>query len=141
MANLGGLGDVVNVKPGYGRNFLLPSGKAVVATEANKIKLGARRAELEKVAAETHAQAETRCKALNELTLSIAAKVGDAGKLFGSVAAVDIAQAATDAGVELKKSEVRLPDGPLREIGEYDVEIHLHADVNASLKVEIVEES
>ncbi|KTQ99433.1 50S ribosomal protein L9, partial [Curtobacterium luteum] len=126
IANLGNLGDKVNVKGGYARNFLLPQGKATAATAANVEAFEARRAELEKQAAEKKAQADARAAKLAELTVTIAANSGDEGKLFGSIGTRDIAEAVSAAGVELDKSEVRLPNGALRNTGEYDVEVHLH---------------
>ncbi|APQ12082.1 50S ribosomal protein L9 [Pseudomonas oryzihabitans] len=140
IANLGNLGDKVNVKGGYARNFLLPQGKATAATAANVEAFEARRAELEKQAAEKKAQADARAAKLAELTVTIAANSGDEGKLFGSIGTRDIAEAVSAAGVELDKSEVRLPNGALRNTGEYDVEVHLHTDVEAVVKVVIVAE-
>jgi large subunit ribosomal protein L9 len=138
--NLGNLGDKVNVKSGYGRNFLIPSGRAVPATEENLKVFEQRRTELEKEAAENLAQAEARKHKLDGLALSIACKTGEEGRLFGSIGTADIAKAATDAGVGLEKKEVLRPNGPFRVAGEYDVELHLHADVNATLKLAIVPE-
>lgn len=138
VANLGALGDKVNVKPGYGRNYLVPYGKAVPATEDNVKAFEARRAELEKAAAEKLSEAERRAEQLNEFTVTITAKAGDEGKLFGSVGVRDIADAITAAGVEVSKSEVRLPEGPLRTTGEFDVELQLHSDVSVDVKVSIV---
>lgn len=140
IANLGNLGDKVNVKGGYARNFLLPQGKATAATAANVEAFEARRAELEKQAAEKKAQADDRAAKLAELTVTIAANSGDEGKLFGSIGTRDIAEAVSAAGVELDKSEVRLPNGALRSVGEYDVEVHLHTDVEATVKVVVVAE-
>jgi large subunit ribosomal protein L9 len=140
IANLGNLGDKVNVKGGYARNFLLPQGKATAATAANVEAFEARRAELEKQAAEKKAQADARAAKLAELTVTIAANSGDEVKLFGSIGTRDIAEAVSAAGVELDKSEVRLPNGALRNTGEYDVEVHLHTDVEATVKVVVVAE-
>jgi len=140
IANLGNLGDKVSVKGGYARNFLLPQGKATAATAANVEAFEARRAELEKQAAEKKAQADARAAKLAELTVTIAANSGDEGKLFGSIGTRDIAEAVSAAGVELDKSEVRLPNGALRSVGEYDVEVHLHTDVEAVVKVVVVAE-
>jgi large subunit ribosomal protein L9 len=141
IGKLGDLGDKVTVKAGYGRNFLIPQGKAVAATEDNVAKFEARRAELEAAAAEAVAAAEVRAGRLEELGLvTITAVAGEEGKLFGSVGTRDIADAVTAAGVELEKSEVRLPEGALREVGEYDVDVHLHSDVDAVLKLAIVAE-
>ncbi|MCG6934755.1 MAG: 50S ribosomal protein L9 [Proteobacteria bacterium] len=141
VANLGELGDKVTVRPGYGRNFLVPSKKAVPATKENIKIFEARRAELEKAAAEALQVAEARAvklEALGEVT--IASIAGEEGKLFGSVGVADIASALTDAGVEIAKREVSLPEGPLRQVGEYTVDIHLHSDVTRPVKVIIVTE-
>lgn len=140
IQNLGELGQQVSVKPGFGRNFLIPTGKAVPATKQNVEKFEARRAELEKAQAESLNIAQTRAEKINELSITIAQKAGSEGKLFGSVTPHDIAEVATQAGVELQKSEVQLPEGPFRAIGEYEVEINLHADVNATLKLAVVAE-
>jgi large subunit ribosomal protein L9 len=140
VENLGNLGDKVVVKPGYGRNFLLPSGKAAPATKENVEKFEARRAELEKIAAESLAKAEQRRDAVEKLNVTISSKAGDEGKLFGSIGPADIAEAVTSAGVEIEKKEVRLPEGPLRQIGEYEVELHFHTDVDAKVKLAIVAE-
>lgn len=131
--NLGGLGDKVNVKSGYGRNFLIPSGKATAATDANLAEFEKRRAELEAAAVETLAKAEARQSAVSELKLTIRANAGTEGKLFGSVGAHDIVVAAAEAGVELTRQEIRLPEGPLRHIGEFVVDVHLHSDVNTQI--------
>lgn len=142
IENLGGLGDKVNVKPGYGRNFLIPSGKAVVATNANLAQFEARRAELEKQASETLAAAEARKAQIEALTgVSVARKAGEQGRLFGSVGTSDIAAAVTAAGVELNKREVRLPEGPLHTTGEFEIQIHLHTDVDATLNLAVVGEA
>ncbi|MCB1751634.1 MAG: 50S ribosomal protein L9 [Gammaproteobacteria bacterium] len=139
--NLGGLGDKVNVRAGYGRNFLIPTGKAVAATKKNLEEFQARRAELEKQAAELLAQAQARKVKIEALgTISISRNAGDEGRLFGSVGTGDIADAVTAAGVELAKREVRLPEGPFHVTGEFDVQLHLHTDVNATLKLAVVAE-
>ena len=141
IENLGKLGDVVTVKPGYGRNYLIPGGRAVAATEANRKIFDERRAELEKAAAEALAVAERRRDMLLELqNITITQRAGDEGKLFGSVGTLDIATAVTEAGVEVKKGEVRLPHGAFRQLGEYEVEVHLHPEVNASIRFSIVAE-
>ncbi|MBT1449952.1 50S ribosomal protein L9 [Glaciecola sp. XM2] len=142
IANLGGLGDQVTVKSGYARNFLFPQGKAVPATKVNVEKFEARRAELEaKIASELSA-AEARGEKLNGLeAIVIAAPAGDEGKLFGSVGTKDIADAITAAGVEVVKSEVKLPTGTLRETGEYDIDVQVHSDVTATVKVQIIAEA
>ena len=140
VANLGGLGDRVNVKPGYGRNYLVPHGKAVRATATNIAEFESRRAELQKEAdAQRHA-AETRAVKINALAIRISANAGEEGKLFGSVTVRDIADEATAAGVEIDRSEVRLPSGPLREVGEYQVEVYLHPEVSAHVSVAVVAE-
>jgi large subunit ribosomal protein L9 len=140
IANLGDLGDSVKVKAGYGRNFLIPQGKAVPATTENVEKFEARRAELEQAAAEKLSTAEARKDAISKLTISIAQKAGDEGKLFGSVGTTDIAQAITDAGVAVEKREIRLPTGPIRQVGDYMIEIELHSDVIAEINVNVVPE-
>ncbi len=137
---LGNIGDLVNVKAGFARNFLLPQGKAKVATEANKAEIEQRRAELEKMAADALAAAQARRDQIAEMSVSITAKSGTEGKLFGSIGNMDIANAITDAGVKVEKREVRLPDGPIRQAGEYDIQIHLHADVDATAKITIIGE-
>ncbi len=140
VANLGSLGDKVKVKAGYGRNFLLPYGKAVAATAENLKAFEERRAELEKVAAEKLAAAQTRAEALEGASVTIASKAGEEGKLFGSIGVRDIADAVTAGGTEVEKSEVRLPEGPLRVTGEYDIELQLHSDVTANIKLVVVAE-
>ena len=140
IGNLGALGDKVDVKPGYGRNFLIPQGKAVPATGDNVAKFEARRAELETAAAETLAAA-ARGDAMSALgSIDIAATAGEEGKLFGSVGTRDIAEALTAAGCEVDKAEVRLPEGVIRELGEFEVMIQLHAEVTASVAINIVAE-
>lgn len=138
VANLGNLGDKVSVKAGYGRNFLLPQRKATAATAANIAAFEERRADLEKAAAERKASAETRAAQLAELEVTITATAGDEGKLFGSIGTHDIADALTASGVEVAKSEVRLPNGTIRQVGEYDVAVHLHSDVEATVKVVVI---
>ena len=138
--NLGGIGDKVKVKPGYGRNYLLPQGKATLATAANLAELEARRAELEAKAKEELSHAQARAEKISGLTLSITAKVGSEDKLFGSIGTVDIAEACTELGVPVERSEVRLPDGPIRVAGEHGIEFHLHADVNVSQTLTVVGE-
>ncbi|WP_163934669.1 50S ribosomal protein L9 [Paraferrimonas sp. SM1919] len=138
IANLGGLGDQVSVKAGYARNFLLPQGKAVVANAANVAVFEERRAELEAKLAETLAAATARAEALAALNVTIEATAGDEGKLFGSIGARDVADAVTAAGAELAKSEVRLPEGPLRHTGEFDITVQLHTEVAATVKVTVV---
>ena len=139
IGNLGGLGDTVNVKSGYARNFLIPQGKAVMATKANVEMFEARRAELEAKAAEQLAAAEARAEKINALeAVVLASKAGDEGKLFGSIGTRDIADAITAAGVEVVKSEVRLPEGALRNIGEFEISVQLHSEVFASVNLQVV---
>ena len=133
--NVGGIGDLVRVKSGYARNYLIPKGKATLATPANKAKFESRRAELEAKAAAELAAAQDRAKKLEGVVLKIEMQAGAEGKLFGSVGTVDIAEAIGKRGVEVERSEVRLPDGPLRVVGEHQIELHLHTDVNVELKV------
>jgi large subunit ribosomal protein L9 len=140
IENLGVMGDKVNVKPGYGRNYLIPKGKAAPATEANIAAFEARRAELEKAAAETLAAAEARRDQLAGMNITITAKAGDEGKLFGSIGTADIADAINAAGVAVERHEVRLPEGSFRQVGEYDVQLHLHTDVNTTIKLTIATE-
>jgi len=140
--NVGNLGDKVKVRPGYGRNFLIPSGKAASATPENLAAFEARRAELEKSAAEGLATAQARAEALSNLgPVSIARKAGEGGRLFGSVGTADICDALADAGVEIRKQEVRLPAGAIRVIGEYDIGLHLHSDVDVSIKINVEAEA
>jgi large subunit ribosomal protein L9 len=140
MGKLGNIGDQVSVKSGFGRNFLIPQGKAIPATAANVADFEARRAELEAAAAEKRAAATVRAEKLAELTVTIAANAGDEGKLFGSLGARDLALAITAAGVEVAKSEVRMPEGTLREVGEYEVDVQLHAEVTQAVKVVVTAE-
>ncbi len=141
VANLGVLGDRVKVKPGYARNFLIPKGKATTATAANLARFEARRAELERIAAESLTQARARAEQLAELIVTLSVKTGSEGRLFGSVGAADIADAVSAAGIELQKLEVRLPTGSIRQIGEYDVDLHLHNEVKTQIRVNIVAEA
>jgi large subunit ribosomal protein L9 len=140
VANLGNIGDKVKVKPGYGRNFLLPSGKAALATSANLRKFEERRSELEKAAADSLSSAQSRARQLEGFKLELHAKAGTEGKLFGSVGTADIAEALTKGGIEIERSEVRLPGGPIRLIGEHHVKLHLHSDVEIDLPVQITAE-
>lgn len=140
IANLGNLGDKVTIKAGYGRNFLIPTGKAAAATPEKIKEFEARRAELEKLAAEKLAAAQARAEALSKLSVVIAHKAGDEGRLFGSIGTHNIAEAATAAGVAVEKHEVRLPNGVIRNIGDYQIAINLHTDVVAELAVKIVAE-
>lgn len=141
IGNLGGLGDKVDVKSGYGRNFLIPKGKAVPATSENVAAFEARRADLERAAAEALTAAQKRAEALQALgTITIEANAGEEGKLFGSIGTRDIAGAVTAAGFEIDKAEVRLPEGALRETGEFEVVIQLHAEVMVDITLAVVPE-
>jgi len=142
VANLGDLGEKVSVKSGFGRNFLIPQGKAVFASAENVKVFEERRAELEQQAAEKLAEAEARKAQIEALSdgVSITHKTGEEGRLFGSVGTIDIARACADAGVEVHKSEIRLPQGPFRVAGEHEVTLHLHTDVDVVLKVTILGE-
>lgn len=136
VGNLGTVGDRVDVKAGFGRNFLVPQGKAIAATEKNIAEFEARRAELEAAASDKRTAADGRAKLLEEKgSVTIKAIAGDEGKLFGSVGVRDIADAITAAGVEVSKSEVKLPEGTLRELGEFDVDVQLHVDVTQTIKI------
>ncbi|RJQ46543.1 MAG: 50S ribosomal protein L9 [Gammaproteobacteria bacterium] len=140
--NLGNLGDKVSVRPGFGRNYLIPRGKAAPATAQNLKKFEERRAELERVAREALAAAEQRAETLRALgKVTLTSKAGEEGKLFGSIGTVDIAEALTQAGAKTEKQEVRLPAGPLRVVGEHEIDIHLHPDVNARITVVIAPEA
>lgn len=141
VAHLGSVGDQVTVKSGFARNFLIPQGKAVMATPANIAHFEARRAELEAKAAAALSVAQARAAKIAEIAaVSVTATAGDDGRLFGSISAKDIADAVTAAGVELAKSEVRLGEGPLRTTGEHAVKVHLHPEVNAVITVNVVTE-
>ena len=140
VGRLGAIGDKVSVKSGYGRNYLLPQGKAVAATAKNIADFEARRAELEATAAGKIAGATARAEQLAALEVTIAAKAGDEGRLFGSIGTRDIAEAITAAGVAVAKSEVRLPQGVLREIGQYEIDVQLHAEVIQAVKLAVIPE-
>jgi len=140
VANLGNIGDRVKVRSGYGRNFLLPQGKATLATADNIARFEARRAELEKLAREQLSSAAERAAAMKDFKLTVRAKAGTEGKLFGSIGTSHIAEACTREGFKIERSEVRLPAGPLRTLGEHLVNLHLHADVDVPLHVTIVAE-
>ncbi len=141
VGKLGNIGEKVSVKAGYGRNYLIPGGKAIFATPHNIAEFEQRRSELEQAAADKKTAAEARAASLADLgTITIGANAGDEGKLFGSVGPRDIAAAVTDAGVELHKSEVKMPEGAIRELGQFEVDIQLHADVMATLNLSIVAE-
>jgi large subunit ribosomal protein L9 len=140
VENLGDIGDLVTVKPGYGRNYLLPQGKATLATRANLAEVEARRAELEKAAAEELTAAKARAGLIDGMELVIPANAGEEGKLFGSVGPIDITDAFSKVGVEVERSEVRMPDGPIHELGEFTIGMHLHADINVDVVVKVVAE-
>ena len=136
--NLGNLGDKVKVKPGYARNFLLPKSMAAEATEANLAKFEARRAELEKQAADHFSSAQSRADRLSNIVVTIPANAGNEGRLFGSVGPAEISSAVAAAGVKIDKREVLLSDGPIRQTGEYDVVLQLHSEVSATIRVNVV---
>ena len=140
IANLGEIGDRVKVKSGYGRNFLLPGGKATLATAENIARFESRRAELEAKSSADLASARTRAAALEGFTLSIAAKAGSEGKLFGSIGTSDIAEACLKAGQRIERAEVRLPDGPIRMVGEHVITLHLHGDINVQVPLTVIAE-
>lgn len=140
IGKLGDLGDKVTVKPGYGRNYLVPYGLAVPATKENVEAFEAQRAELEAQATERKREAEARAEQLNDIELSLVAKAGDEGKLFGSIGPRDLADALAQAGIDVAKSEVRMPEGPIRATGEYDIQLHLHAEVDATIRIVVVAE-
>jgi len=140
VENLGNIGDRVKVRSGYGRNFLVPRGKATLATSSNVAIFEARRADLEKKEAEELQTATQRAASAASLTLRLSAKAGTEGKLFGSLGTADIAEACTAAGVPVRRSEVRLPHGPIRTLGEHSIELHLHSDVNATIRITVVAE-
>ncbi len=140
VANLGNIGDRVKVKSGYGRNLLLPAGKATLATPANIKRFEAQRSEFERIAREHLTGAAERAEALKGFKVSITAKAGSEGKLFGSVGTSDIAEACSAQGHKVARSEVRMPNGPLRTVGDHVVVLHLHTDVNVELPVTIVAE-
>ena len=137
---LGGLGDMVNVRPGFARNYLLPKGKAKLATAENIAEIEAHRAELEKHEADMLKAAKARAEQLNDLEITISAKSGGEGKLFGSITNANITEAINEKGIEAEKSEIRMPEGPIRLAGEYDIDLHLHAEVNATIKLTIIGE-
>jgi len=140
VGKLGNIGDQVAVKAGFGRNYLLPQGKAIPATAENVAQFEARRAELEAAAAAKLEEAQARAEKLAEISVTIGANAGDEGKLFGSVGAKDIADAITAAGVEVSKSEVKLPEGALRETGDYEIDLQIHAEVIQTVKLSVVSE-
>ena len=140
IGNLGDLGDEVSVKPGFARNYLLPQGKAVTADEENRTIFEGRRAELEASANEKLAEANTRAEKLADKELSIAVKSGEEGRLYGSVGTQNIADALTGEGIPVERSEIRMPEGVIRVLGEYEIAIQLHTDVTAEIKVVVVPE-
>lgn len=140
IANLGDLGDTVNVKAGYGRNYLIPCGHALPATESNVAEFESRRAELEKAAADKFTAAEARKTAIDGSTVTLVRKAGDEGKLFGSVGTADIAEALVAAGTQVDRAEIRLPEGVFRAIGDYEVGVHMYTDVDATVVVSVVAE-
>ena len=137
VENLGDLGDKVSVKSGFARNYLVPSGKAKFATAANLAEFEARRAELEKLAAEALAEAQERKARAEGLKVTIMGKAGNEGKLFGSIGPREVAEAITAAGLEVEKKEIRMPEGPIRTIGMYDIDLHFHTDVDATLSITV----
>jgi large subunit ribosomal protein L9 len=139
VENLGRIGDLVKVKPGYGRNYLLPQGKAALATPENMKEIEARRADLEKAAAEELAAAKARAGTIEGMELVIQANAGPEGKLFGSVGPIDIAEAFERVQVEVERSEVRMAEGPIQELGEFAVGVHLHPEVDVEITVRVVE--
>jgi large subunit ribosomal protein L9 len=141
VVNLGGLGDTVDVKPGYGRNFLVPTGKAVPATAANVAQFEAKRADYQAKADDVLAAAQARLAELEGKEVTITANASTEGKLFGSVGTRDIAEAFTAAGYKLEKSEVVMGEGPIRRTGEFEVTVHLHADVETKVKVTVAPEA
>ena len=140
VRNLGNLGDQVRVRSGYGRNFLIPQGKAAVANAANKAQFEARRAELEKAQAGMLGEAKARAEKMNGASIKITAKAGEEGKLFGSIGTADIAEAMTQAGFALERAEIHLPAGPLKQIGDFEIPVSLHAEVNLKITVSVVAE-
>ena len=140
VANLGNLGDVVKVKHGYARNYLIPQGMAKRATKTNVAAFEERKAELEKQAAEKLAAAQARADKLNGISVKISQKAGVDGRLFGSITNVDIAGALTAQGIEVAKAEVRMPDGPFKSVGEYTVTLSLHTDVTTDVNVVVIAE-
>ena len=140
VENLGGIGDLVTVKAGYGRNFLLPHGKAALATKDNIAEFEARRAELEKAAGVELTAAKAREELIQGMELILTANVGTEGKLFGSVGPIDISEAFSNVGVEVQRSEIRMPEGPIHEVGEFAIGVHLHTEINVEVTVKVVAE-
>jgi large subunit ribosomal protein L9 len=140
VQGLGELGETVKVKPGFARNFLIPGRKAITATRDNRARIELARAELEAAQAGALAEAKARAVALAEIIITLRSRAGAEGRLFGSIGTADIARAVTESGLPLTKKEIRLPHGPLREIGEHEVQLHLHPEVDAPLKIVIARE-
>ena len=138
IINLGELGDIVNVKDGYGRNFLIPQGKAKRATDSNKAEFEIKRSEIEKQQAALLKVAQKRSKALEGFVLEINQKAGIDGKLFGSVTNIDIAEALNEAKLEIVKSEIRMPDGPIKTAGEHMITLNLHQEINVEIKLVVI---
>ena len=138
VENLGNIGDLVKVKAGYGRNFLLPQGKAALATPENMKAIESRRSELEKHAMEELADAKKRAETINGMELVIAANAGSEDKLFGSVGPIDITDAFAAVQVEVQRSEVRMPDGPIHKLGDYQIGVHLHPEINSEVTIKVV---
>ncbi len=140
IVNLGNLGDLVNVKPGYARNYLVPQGLATVATEANIAIFEERRQELEKASADKLQAAQARSKELADQSVEIASRASDEGKLFGSVGVIEISEAFAAKGLEINKSEIQLPEGPIKTVGDYEVAVSVHAEVSFSVNVKVIAE-
>lgn len=141
MGRLGSLGDKVSVRPGYARNYLIPQGKAVRATAESTAQFEARRAELEKQAAENLAAAQARADAISNLSITIAGRAADEGRLYGSIGTIELTDAITTAGVAVHKSEIRLPNGPLRTLGEHEISVQVHSDIMIAVKINVVPEA
>ncbi len=137
IRSLGDLGQLVNVKPGYARNFLVPQGLALQATKTNMERFETERAALEKVAADKLKEAQDRAKKIEAMKIVLLANAGDGGKLFGSIGTKDVSDAVTAQGVEIERHEVRMPHGVIRELGDYQIAVHLHTDVEAKLMVSV----
>lgn len=140
LSNLGDIGDEVAVRPGFARNYLIPNGKAVRATSENRVVFEERRAELEKAANEQLAAAQARAATLEGLALTLVVKAGEEGKLYGSVGTQDIADKVCESGTEVSRAEVRMPEGVIRSVGEYEIDLQLHSDVIVTVKVSVVPE-
>jgi large subunit ribosomal protein L9 len=140
VQGLGELGETVKVKPGFARNFLIPGRKAITATRDNRARIELVRAELETAQIGALSEAKARAAALAEISITLWSRAGAEGRLFGSIGTADIARAVTESGLPLTKKEIRLPHGPLREIGEHEVQLHLHPEVDAPLKIVIARE-